>query len=380
MRSDNGLGRTMDRIALIACAGIVVLPSLGMLVGASTAAAEGPPPAPTAQAIAQHTPGQLRRAPSPNAVQHAQQRSTPVMSAVRRADDRVRAGFDRAARGAHYSARAEFVGALRIIAAAYDADQKSQRFTQSLSAGLAALRESRDFLRGGPDHPELPIARIAAAHESRILAGSELHDIGHEAAAQRYREFAVGQLAGCAAGEPVGSLALFGLAKVAQVTSSGPGIHGSEHIDRAAALYRAALVANPTNFCAANELAVLISQRGHLEEARDLLIHSVKISPQATTWHNLSTVHARLGEVRLAEQAKAQAESLPPAQKPNSAPAVEWVDPQAFSQTNSATDATLATVPVAQTNPAAAGQATRQPTANSARKPPFDSFRRSLRR
>jgi hypothetical protein len=119
----------------------------------------------------------------------------------------------------------------------------------------------------------------------------------------------------------------------------------------AATLYRASLRANGANFCAANELGVLLAQSGRLEEARGLLLHSVRVSPQRVTWHNLAAVHARLGETRLAEQARAQAEAMPQPRIVPSLPVVDWVDPAAFSRISSDADHGRGTPPLAQAPP-----------------------------
>ncbi len=86
---------------------------------------------------------------------------------------------------------------------------------------------------------------------------------------------------------------------------------------------------------------MLVAQQGRLEEARDLLLRCVATAPHPTTWHNLSTVHARLGEAQLAAQAQAQADALPKPRGSRATPNVEWLDPQAFAGVTNPADSLL---------------------------------------
>ena len=85
-----------------------------------------------------------------------------------------------------------------------------------------------------------------------------------------------------------------------------------EQTGQAIALFRAALIAGPQNYQAANELGVMLAENGQLELARDLLIRSVAVSPQVTTWKNLAVVHKRAGEGDLAKRRES---GLGPAKK-----------------------------------------------------------------
>ncbi len=109
-------------------------------------------------------------------------------------------------------------------------------------------------------------------------------------------------------------------------------------------LYQAALIAEPNNFLAANELGVLLAENGNLVRARDWLIHSVTVSPQAATWQNLASVHARLGEKQLADQALGQATALGQASPPSGVPAVQMLDPETFARMAPVSDTMLPAV------------------------------------
>ena len=92
---------------------------------------------------------------------------------------------------------------------------------------------------------------------------------------------------------------------------------------------------------AANDLGVLLAQCGNYAEARTMLEHSLSLSPQSATWHNLAVVYGQLGQTALARQADQQAAMLQQAEaaRRRTSPAaannsVQWVDPQTFAQTS----------------------------------------------
>ncbi|MEX2114300.1 MAG: hypothetical protein WD845_13995 [Pirellulales bacterium] len=308
-------------------------------------------------------------------------RTPEMIAAVRRANQRVRGGFARAERGALYSARSEFTTALQTIAQASDVERQTRRYTKSLELGLAALREAGDFLGRNAVDGDAPVAQLVSRHQTAILKGSDQHDLAAHEAAERYCAFAREQLAAAVFGEPTGSMALFGLAKVAQVSAAVEPGRSIERRLQAEHLFRAALLAERNNFCAANELAVLLAETGHLEESRALLVQSVSAMPHAVTWRNLAGIHDRLGENQLAQQARAQADLLPHAVASGSAPAVEWIDAASFARLTSASDAVMPGPPIAQiqnATPRAPSDAALAPVTTA--KKPTDRYRWSPRR
>ncbi len=350
----------MDRTAYAACAGTLF--SLGAALVAACDAVEAHQ-APAAGATADSA----ERVQLPWA--GTRTRTPDVVVALRQADSRVRTGFDRAARGAHYSARAEFVAALRAIARGSDIQQDTTHHTRALGRGLTALRESRDFAHRGTDQPDADVRRILSGHQTPILQEEDAKNLTPAAAAERYCGYAKEQLAAATAGEATGSMALFGLAKVAIVAGRSEPQPPPWQTMQATALYQAALLANGNNFCAAHELGVLLAETGHLEQARDLLIRSVSISPQAVTWHSLASVHARLGESKLAEQAQAEADALPRPRTSGSRPDVQWVDANRFAGTASASDWQPPARPLAQQMPTTVSPSAAKPPVNVAKRP-----------
>jgi tetratricopeptide (TPR) repeat protein len=265
-------------------------------------------------------------------------RTPEVTAAVARASAKVRHGFELAERGALYAARADFADALKFVAQAYDAQQTERSYGKALAAGLAALKESADFIRQSQSLQDVSIANIVLPHSTPVLKDADLSTLTLADAAQCYYTYAQEQLSAATAGEMCGSMALYGMGRVAVVVgrSSGQQI---EHIGQAVALFRAALIAEPRNFRAANELGVLLAENGQLELARDMLIRSVSVTPQVTTWRNLAVVHKRTGQQNLAQHAEAQAMAMQRAgHGVKNEPAVEWVDPATFASTKPATD------------------------------------------
>jgi hypothetical protein len=298
-------------------------------------------------------------------------RSPEIVAAVRRAKVRVRGGFERAARGAHYSARSEFVAALQSIAEARDSERGTRHCTRSLEQGLLALAESKDFLGRNPANGEAPVEQIVLRHQCKLIDEAGAADMPAHVAAEKYCSFAQEQLAAAVFGEPTGSMALFGLAKVSQVSATTEPARATERRMHATYLYRAALLAEKNNFCAANELAVLLVETGHLEEARSLLVESVSVMPHSVTWRNLANVHDRLGEVQLAQQARAHADLLPAAPTASNAPNVEWVDAAEFAKLTSASDAHTPMPPVVRSQtPAVTSTAAAAAPLTTAKKPP----------
>jgi tetratricopeptide (TPR) repeat protein len=334
--------RELANVAGAACGDVILLSEQTATLG--TSSATDAPAANAGEKIAADAGAERTELPWANF-----HRSPEMIAAARRASRRVRDGFARAARGAHYSARSEFVAALQTIAQASDIERGTRHYTRALELGLAALDESADFLGRNAAAGEAPVQQIVLRHQTQLLKDVDLQDLSAYVAAERYCAFAQEQLAAAAFGEVSGSMALFGLAKVAHVgITTEPG-RAIERRMQAQYLYRAALLAEQNNFCAANELAVLLGETGHLEEARQLLQKSVSVMPHSVTWRNLAAMHDRLGEPQLAQQARAQANLLPQFAAASSSPDVEWVDAASFARLNSSSDAVLPAAPVAQT-------------------------------
>lgn len=264
------------------------------------------------------------------------------MEAVsRQAQQMIQHGYELGGRGALYSARAEFISALRTIAQALDVQTGNRQHTQALAAGLKALEEAEHFIpQGSRLEADLDIGSLVRAHRTpvaKVLPEDKLLPV---IVLQRYYTFAQEQLAAAGGAEEAASMALFGLGKTytALAGQQAPSIVAPE--PKAMVFHQAALSTDPGNFLAANELAVLASHYGQYATARALLQYSISISPHSSVWKNLAAVHKRLGEEQLAQAAEREAlaatrreataklgnrEGIIPSSE------ITWVDPATFS-------------------------------------------------
>jgi tetratricopeptide (TPR) repeat protein len=329
--------------------------------------ADAPPPQPAADEGAEHGNGAPRtlddiaaqRTPpvsQPAAERvalpwaNAPARSAEMAAVLRRADQHVRHGITLTERNAMFLARAEFLAALQLIAQANDVQQNVQFYSDALAGGLAALDESGDFVRQRRVGKKLDLARIVSGHKTPILKQAQLDQTSPTVAAQRYYTYAQEQLAAAAAREPSGARALFGLGKLSIALAQGGPAGRLQSTGEAMVFYQAALLADSNNGRAAHELGVILAQNGDLLRARDLLVHSVRLSPHPSGHHNLAAVYAKLGQPSLAQQAKDLAIAMEAAGHRRAGPAVQWLDPATFAATAPASDSLLP--PVSQ--PAAA--------------------------
>jgi tetratricopeptide (TPR) repeat protein len=273
------------------------------------------------------------------------QRSRDLELIAREADLHSRRAFELASNGAYFSARAEFIMALRLVAQALDADRQSRLHCTALSAGLTALKEAEDFLPTGSGlEADLDLARIIAGHRTPLLHGSAIASLTPLAALQGYFTFAQEQLAAAVDREVAGSIALYGLGKLHKVLSEQRAVSVAGARPKAMVFYQAALLTNPENHLASNDLGVLLAQAGRYEDARMALEHSLALHQSAIGWHNLAVVYQNLNQTELARRAewlanaarqtgKTQlAQSAAGSQQP-----VAWVDPQTFAQTSGQT-------------------------------------------
>jgi hypothetical protein len=302
------------------------------------------PPELTAEEIAK-----VRPLPTPNA---APPRVKPAASptprndaavgfamraVAREAADRVRSGFDLADRGALFSARSEFIAALRIVSQALDARSGGRAHGRALAAGLRALAESDDFIpRGASVEGELNVAALLAGHQTPVLKDAPPRTLTPLIARRAYYTYAQEQLARSMGRERAGSMALFALAKLHTALEKRNATEYPAAGPKAMALHQAALLVDAGNYMAANELGVLLAKYGQYPQARAALIHSLNQTPLPAAWHNLAVVHHHLGEDELAARAEQEARLL--ARRTDGREilgqqtGVVWTDPAAFAR------------------------------------------------
>jgi hypothetical protein len=294
-------------------------------------------------------------------------RSPAMVATLARADERVRHGVQLAEKGALYAARKEFTAAIQLIAQAHDLEHGTRQYSKSAVAGFQALKEANEFFNAAAG--ETDTASLVAGHKTPVLKGAELVDMPPSIAVQYYYGYAKEQLAAGVAQESVASIALYGLGKII-IAGAGANAQQLEYTGPAMALYQAALISQPQNFRAAHELGVLLAGAGQLELARAMLMGSATVAQQPVVWRNLATVHSRMGEQQLAQQAQQNADALQATNQQSDAPAVQWVDPATFSRTAPANDNLIppAAQSTTQTKPGKASPEPTQSPANVARK------------
>lgn len=257
-----------------------------------------------------------------------------VGTALRQADEHNRRGAAAAAKGAWFTARTEFVESLRRLAAAADARLSRTDHTFALAAGITALTEAEAFASRGTLQPA-DLERLRRLHQTSAFLPPPARGAAAAALHDAYMNFAKEQLTLAAGGYGAGSVALHGLGKV----HAAAGTTIADARAKARAFYEAALTVAPTNFLAANDLAVLLAEEGRLEQARDCLHAGLRHSSQPAMWNNLAAVHDRLGQPHLSQAARQEAAALE--RRAAAAPGgvlpthnVAWLDPRSFAATS----------------------------------------------
>jgi tetratricopeptide (TPR) repeat protein len=254
---------------------------------------------------------------------------------AREADVHTRRGFELAGRGAYFSARAELIMALRLLAQALDAGSQTTTHSRALASGLTAIREAADFLPGGTQlEAHLDMRGVIAAHESPVLKNDAVEGLTPLIALQSYFTYAQEQLSAAGDGEWAASMALYGLGNLHRTLAAERIGVIRAAAPKATTFYHASLLVSPRNYLASNELGVLLARAGRYHDARSALEHSVSVCPQSAGWHNLAVVHRQLGEADRAQGAYRQyqasrrieiARALRPG--PVRGHQVQWVDP-----------------------------------------------------
>ena len=260
----------------------------------------------------------------------------------RRADQIIEHAISLASRNAPYYARARFLMALRTIVESLDVAEGGAEHVRSLEAGLGALREAEGFVASSPD-VSVDVRAIASTHKTPILQSTEEAEVSSVIARQRYYTYAQTKLAESCGSVAAGARALYGLGKLFSIDSfqanDGSMVNGAKAI----VFHRAAMIVDPKNYKAANELAVLMGRYGEFETARGLLLHCLAVHRMPEAWYNLSVVHRQLGEADLAKRAEYEYQLTSRGAKgPASSmdQIIRWVDPKTFSSSPNPTTAT----------------------------------------
>ncbi len=247
-----------------------------------------------------------------------------------------------AQRGAYFSARAEFIQALRLATQSLDTAEKTHRHSEALSQALTALEEAGDFIPGGARlEADVDLPLVVSSHRTEVLKNHDLTQHTALTAAQHYFTYAQQRLVVACGGLAEASRALVGLGRIQSHLHSTAGDSGNLVGPRSMALYQSALVIHPRNFEAANELGVLLARFGQFDDAKQALLQGVHASPRPEIWNNLAAVHESLGEIELAQRARIEARDAQ--QYALASPALEavrWISPDEMANFGQA-DASL---------------------------------------
>ena len=290
-----------------------------------------------------------------------------------RADLLARKGMSLTVRGAFYSARAEFIQALRLVAQGLDAETGGTDRSRALANGLRALEEAESFMpRGSQLEADLNLTTLIQAHRTPVLKERDPGELSPLMAMHEYYNYAQEQFGVAFGHEPSASLALFGLGKIETVMGSSGNTQNRSAIPRAIAFHHASLIVDNTNYRAANELGVLLARCGQWEQARDVLQMAARTYPQSEIWHNLAKVHERLGETTLAAQAQNEwkrSQSLPRdggfGVGGSAEEIVQWMNVRDFVKNSTASPSDMQPITPGRT----AGEANPVPAARTAKQP-----------
>lgn len=243
-------------------------------------------------------------------------------------------GLILAQRGAYYSARAEFIQALRLATQTMDTAEKTHRHSDALADAIAALDEAGEFIPAGAQlEANVDLNLVVDAHRTPVLKGKDLQYQTALTAAQAYFVYAQDRLNVACSGMPETARALVGLGRIQQYLNNTTGDNRTLVGPRSIALFQTALAVDGSNYEAANELGVLLARYGQLEDAKAALLQGVKASPRPEIWQNLASVHQSLGEVEMARRATIEAEAAQQFANMNAGlDAVRWVSPEQMAQ------------------------------------------------
>lgn len=252
----------------------------------------------------------------------------------------VRTAFTLGRHGALYAARTRFIGVLRKVASAKDAELQTDEHSVALAAGLRALEEAVQFVpRGEAIEADLDVAAIAASHGTPLLKDQDnVRWTPPNEAVARYHRYAQHKIAAAVAGNEAGSMALHGLGKTYSRLAD---LDEAPLAQRTSlTMYRAAVETHPGNYLAANELGVSLAKVGHYDAARETLERAIASGGGSTIHRNLAVVQQKLGQPHLAAATSTRADQLAAVERSQGAfsrqQGVEWVDRQRLARVSDA--------------------------------------------
>lgn len=251
----------------------------------------------------------------------------------------VQLGFELIQRRAHYSARARFIQALRIVARSMDDQTFTTNHTAALRNALAAYEEAVDFYptSAKPDD-DVNLHMILGGHNTPVLADIDSSRLTARQCVREYMAYAEQEFVTALGQDGFASQALYGLGRLEASRETASASAPQVRANRSLMLYQTAMLVDPRNYAAANELGVLLAKYGKFDTAVAALQHCVKHSPEPTAWKNLANLYRRMGrngDARMAEMeasnSRARRSGAPFVANQ---PRVEWVGSEAFVAMN----------------------------------------------
>lgn len=253
-------------------------------------------------------------------------------------------------RGANFAAKVQFIKALNLVAHSndrYPSDQNKngKAYSNSLTQGLTALKESGDFVSNlqTSSDPRGNFELILASHSTKIIDPDFVHMLSTQKAIEVYSEFAEPCLELAVGESMAGSSALYHLSRL---LSKAPEIYGESAdnlVNVQKALLKASLEAYPPNFDSANELGVICFDAGQFNQSVHWFLEAIRHSGgKKRFWRNLAEAHKRAATVtrnknehethlHRAKLALKEAQAAPLLQKADIVPA-GWVSLDQFQQ------------------------------------------------
>ncbi len=197
--------------------------------------------------------------------------------------------------------------ALAMISQSLDQSTGTRRFSTALGSAVVALDESEDF---SVEQPAL--GRMVSIHDTPVLKNQKAAEVNRREAQLAYLTYAEQQFLKACGKQPVASEAfrLMGQLYLAAELFDEP--HHESPAAKSMIMFRLALAVQPDDAVSSHHLGMIYARFHHYQQARGLLIDSLKIRNDALTWNVLAKVHQALGENQLAQLAKQEGRLLPP--------------------------------------------------------------------
>ncbi|MCR9295956.1 MAG: hypothetical protein NXI32_24845 [bacterium] len=236
-------------------------------------------------------------------------------------------------RRAYLSARAELEQGLLYLLHVLDGMHNRHYALPAWAAAEQALKEAEDFgiERQQSGSPQL-LKRLIQSHETPVLKTADTSQLAPMTAAQHYRLYAESCLLEAAHGHPWASELLQALGKTYQAQADSSEVAGSSLRLRATVFYRAAMLIDPANALAANQLGFVLLQLDRPRDAQACLISSVHAQASPAALRNLIEASYRIGDSATQQWAETALSNMRPSQAGAKEKAVQFteVDPQTF--------------------------------------------------